>query len=136
MMQHVLIQTLKLKFLINKNLKHRAVVLCLILLLILTDNPVSLEQLLSGVEVDNETLGTSINSERETVGGGEDRHTRSVTPQMLLVCCWRTMKEISMLLGYIAQSLPLVEEHGKSGLISAEQVSISGYPVVNVKLGI
>ena len=31
----------------------------------------------------------------------------SVTPQMLLVCCWRTMKEISLFFGDIVRHLPI-----------------------------
>ncbi|XP_063047806.1 thyroid adenoma-associated protein [Engraulis encrasicolus] len=44
-----------------------------------------------------------------------------VTAQMVLVCCWRTMKEVSMLLGELCQSLPL-HTHTKQGLITEEQV--------------
>ncbi|XP_031732003.1 thyroid adenoma-associated protein [Anarrhichthys ocellatus] len=42
-----------------------------------------------------------------------------VTAQMVLVCCWRSMKEVAMLLGQLCQSLPL---HTQSGLITEEQV--------------
>lgn len=57
------------------------------------------------------------------VAGGEGYR---VTAQMVLVCCWRSMKEVSMLLGQLCQSLPLVcsteEETRRPGLISEEQV--------------
>lgn len=57
------------------------------------------------------------------VAGGEGYR---VTAQMVLVCCWRSMKEVSMLLGQLCQSLPLVcsteEETSRPGLISEEQV--------------
>lgn len=60
---------------------------------------------------------------RVLVAGGEGYR---VTAQMVLVCCWRSMKEVSMLLGQLCQSLPLVcsteEETSRPGLISEEQV--------------
>ncbi|XP_034537474.1 thyroid adenoma-associated protein [Notolabrus celidotus] len=49
-----------------------------------------------------------------------------VTAQMVLVCCWRSMKEVAMLLGQLCQSLPLhynnrdADTH--TGLITEEQV--------------
>ena len=49
-----------------------------------------------------------------------------VTAQMVLVCCWRSMKEVAMLLGQLCQSLPLLytndEEQAHPGLITEEQV--------------
>ncbi|XP_042358035.1 thyroid adenoma-associated protein [Plectropomus leopardus] len=48
-----------------------------------------------------------------------------VTAQMVLVCCWRSMKEVAMLLGQLCQSLPLHytnDMHTHSGLITEEQV--------------
>uniref|UniRef100_A0A672ZVR7 tRNA (32-2'-O)-methyltransferase regulator THADA n=1 Tax=Sphaeramia orbicularis TaxID=375764 RepID=A0A672ZVR7_9TELE len=49
-----------------------------------------------------------------------------VTAQMVLVCCWRSMKEVAMLLGQLCQSLPLhyTNDHANthSGLITEEQV--------------
>ncbi|XP_041645448.1 thyroid adenoma-associated protein isoform X2 [Cheilinus undulatus] len=48
-----------------------------------------------------------------------------VTAQMVLVCCWRSMKEVSMLLGQLCQSLPLHymdNSHAHPGLITEEQV--------------
>ncbi|XP_049337727.1 thyroid adenoma-associated protein isoform X1 [Astyanax mexicanus] len=44
-----------------------------------------------------------------------------VTAQMVLVCCWRSMKEVSMLLGELCQSMPL-HTHTHKGLITEEQV--------------
>ncbi|XP_059214737.1 thyroid adenoma-associated protein [Centropristis striata] len=50
-----------------------------------------------------------------------------VTAQMVLVCCWRSMKEVAMLLGQLCQSLPLhytnhAHTHTHLGLITEEQV--------------
>ncbi|XP_054654296.1 thyroid adenoma-associated protein isoform X2 [Dunckerocampus dactyliophorus] len=55
--------------------------------------------------------------------GGEDYR---VTAQMVLVCCWRSMKEVAMLLGQLCQSLPLHYTSDKAykhpGIITEEQV--------------
>uniref|UniRef100_A0A3Q3LPG0 tRNA (32-2'-O)-methyltransferase regulator THADA n=1 Tax=Mastacembelus armatus TaxID=205130 RepID=A0A3Q3LPG0_9TELE len=57
------------------------------------------------------------------VPGGEGYR---VTAQMVLVCCWRSMKEVAMLLGQLCQSLPLHyisdNAHAHTGLITEEQV--------------
>ncbi|KAK1905777.1 Thyroid adenoma-associated protein like [Dissostichus eleginoides] len=46
-----------------------------------------------------------------------------VTAQMVLVCCWRSMKEVAMLLGQLCQSLPLhCGDDTHAGLITEEQV--------------
>lgn len=49
-----------------------------------------------------------------------------VTAQMVLVCCWRSMKEVAVLLGQLCQSLPLHYTDDDSlthpGLITKEQV--------------
>ncbi|XP_015685034.1 thyroid adenoma-associated protein homolog, partial [Protobothrops mucrosquamatus] len=37
---------------------------------------------------------------------GKEQHTNDVTAQMVLVCCWRSMKEVSLLLGKLCQLLP------------------------------
>ena len=42
-------------------------------------------------------------------------------PEYLLVCCWRSIKEVSLLLAQIIKDSPVIEEH-QSGLISVEQV--------------
>ncbi|KAI5606893.1 thyroid adenoma-associated protein [Silurus asotus] len=49
-----------------------------------------------------------------------------VTAQMVLVCCWRSMKEVSMLLGELCQSMPL-HTHTNKGLITEEQVEGVGH---------
>ncbi|XP_072366552.1 thyroid adenoma-associated protein isoform X3 [Scyliorhinus torazame] len=46
-----------------------------------------------------------------------------VTAQMVLVCCWRSMKEISLLLGLLCQNLPLQSTpDSKDGLLMFHQV--------------
>lgn len=49
-----------------------------------------------------------------------------VTAQMVLVCCWRSMKEVAMLLGQLCQSMPLHytndNVHTHTGLITEQQV--------------
>ncbi|XP_072533812.1 thyroid adenoma-associated protein [Salminus brasiliensis] len=54
-------------------------------------------------------------------GTGPASEAYRVTAQMVLVCCWRSMKEVSMLLGELCQSMPL-HTHTHKGLISEEQV--------------
>lgn len=53
---------------------------------------------------------------------GSDSEAYRVTAQMVLVCCWRSMKEVSMLLGELCQRMPL-NTHTCKGLITEEQVS-------------
>uniref|UniRef100_A0A8C5E6D4 tRNA (32-2'-O)-methyltransferase regulator THADA n=1 Tax=Gouania willdenowi TaxID=441366 RepID=A0A8C5E6D4_GOUWI len=45
-----------------------------------------------------------------------------VTAQMVLVCCWRSMKEVAMLLGQLCHTLPLQHTDAHSGLITDRQV--------------
>ncbi|XP_056128449.1 thyroid adenoma-associated protein isoform X2 [Rhinichthys klamathensis goyatoka] len=57
--------------------------------------------------------------------GGSDGEAYRVTAQMVLVCCWRTMKEVSMLLGHLCQSMnlycPLTHPDSR-GVITEDQV--------------
>lgn len=51
---------------------------------------------------------------------------KNVTPQMLLVCCWRSMKEISLFFGDLVRFLPIQHEASSSEgsyLLSSDQVS-------------
>ncbi|XP_057197470.1 thyroid adenoma-associated protein isoform X2 [Triplophysa rosa] len=56
----------------------------------------------------------------------DDGEAYRVTAQMVLVCCWRTMKEVSMLLGHLCQSMPLCSSHTPAGVITQEQVEAVG----------
>ncbi|KFQ69170.1 Thyroid adenoma-associated protein [Phaethon lepturus] len=58
---------------------------------------------------------------------GKDRQTCDVTAQMVLVCCWRSMKEVSLLLGTLCKLLPSqAASEPSDGLITVEQVKNIG----------
>uniref|UniRef100_A0A674I6T3 tRNA (32-2'-O)-methyltransferase regulator THADA n=1 Tax=Terrapene triunguis TaxID=2587831 RepID=A0A674I6T3_9SAUR len=58
---------------------------------------------------------------------GKEGQTCDVTAQMVLVCCWRSMKEISLLLGMLCKLLPLqTVSESSDGLITVEQVKDIG----------
>ncbi|EMP42588.1 Thyroid adenoma-associated protein like protein [Chelonia mydas] len=58
---------------------------------------------------------------------GKESQTCDVTAQMVLVCCWRSMKEISLLLGMLCKLLPLqTVSESSDGLITVEQVKDIG----------
>nr|XP_009667198.1 PREDICTED: thyroid adenoma-associated protein isoform X2 [Struthio camelus australis] len=58
---------------------------------------------------------------------GKERQTCDVTAQMVLVCCWRSMKEISLLLGMLCKLLPSqATSESSDGLITVEQVKSIG----------
>ncbi|XP_060781574.1 thyroid adenoma-associated protein isoform X2 [Neoarius graeffei] len=66
-------------------------------------------------------LDTTSEEQLRTPSNGSEREAYRVTAQMVLVCCWRSMKEVSMLLGELCQSMPLYT-HSYKGLITEEQV--------------
>ncbi|XP_063979091.1 tRNA (32-2'-O)-methyltransferase regulator THADA [Diachasmimorpha longicaudata] len=55
------------------------------------------------------------------VNGDLDDMEVAVTPQMVLLCSWRTVKEVSLLFGYLSEKSP-IEEGGRMGLLSMEQI--------------
>ena len=58
-----------------------------------------------------------------------------VTSQMVLLCSWRTIKETSLLFGYLTSKCPMYSENESSaGLISEDQVSIRYIYVFNYLL--
>ncbi|XP_062427880.1 tRNA (32-2'-O)-methyltransferase regulator THADA isoform X1 [Rhea pennata] len=58
---------------------------------------------------------------------GKERQTCDVTAQMVLVCCWRSMKEISLLLGTLCKLLPSqAASQSSDGLITVEQIKNIG----------
>ncbi|KAI1894434.1 hypothetical protein AGOR_G00115770 [Albula goreensis] len=57
----------------------------------------------------------------ESTGGSGEGYR--VTAQMVLVCCWRSMKEVSMLLGQVCQDMSLqTREDQEDWIITEEQV--------------
>ncbi|XP_068865820.1 tRNA (32-2'-O)-methyltransferase regulator THADA isoform X11 [Aphelocoma coerulescens] len=58
---------------------------------------------------------------------GKDRQACDVTAQMVLVCCWRSMKEVSLLLGTLCKLLPSqTTSEPSEALITVEQVKNIG----------
>ncbi|XP_062346348.1 tRNA (32-2'-O)-methyltransferase regulator THADA [Cinclus cinclus] len=58
---------------------------------------------------------------------GKDGQACDVTAQMVLVCCWRSMKEVSLLLGTLCKLLPSqTTSEPSDGLITVEQVKNIG----------
>uniref|UniRef100_A0A8C2T8B1 tRNA (32-2'-O)-methyltransferase regulator THADA n=1 Tax=Coturnix japonica TaxID=93934 RepID=A0A8C2T8B1_COTJA len=58
---------------------------------------------------------------------GKESHICDVTAQMVLVCCWRSMKEVSLLLGTLCKLLPTqASTEPSDGLITVEQVKNIG----------
>lgn len=55
----------------------------------------------------------------------------SVTPQMVLLCSWRTVKEVSLLFGYLAEKSPIGRD-GESGLLSRRQIVEIGEHLVTL----
>lgn len=49
--------------------------------------------------------------------------THAVTAQILLLCCWRTHKEVSLLFGDIAEKLPLCDSDALNGVLCTDQVN-------------
>lgn len=52
----------------------------------------------------------------------EESHVMAPAAQILLVCCWRTMKEVALLLGELVENAPVYLENSKHGLIPTKQV--------------
>ncbi|XP_036118524.1 thyroid adenoma-associated protein [Molossus molossus] len=58
---------------------------------------------------------------------GKEGKTCDVTAQMVLVCCWRSMKEVALLLGTLCQLLPMQPvPESPDGLLTVEQVKEIG----------
>ncbi|KAM6180099.1 tRNA (32-2'-O)-methyltransferase regulator THADA isoform 2-T2 [Erethizon dorsatum] len=77
---------------------------------------------------DLEDLNASV-SNIDTFAGikGKEGKTCDVTAQMVLVCCWRSMKEVALLLGTLCQLLPMQPvPESSDGLLTVEQVKEIG----------
>ena len=71
---------------------------------------------------DREEAGSSETSGVD-VTKTKDSSTSSGTAQSLLLCCWHSMKEISLLLGYLVGETPAISEPGGGeGLLTEDQV--------------
>ncbi|XP_070182085.1 tRNA (32-2'-O)-methyltransferase regulator THADA-like [Littorina saxatilis] len=56
----------------------------------------------------------------------ESRQTVSLMPEYLIVCCWRSIKEVSLLLGQLSQNVPITRPGLSQGLFSLQQVEEIG----------
>ncbi|KAK2092409.1 hypothetical protein P7K49_028937, partial [Saguinus oedipus] len=73
---------------------------------------------------DMEDLNASVlNIDTSTGIKGKEEKTCDVTAQMVLVCCWRSMKEVALLLGMLCQLLPMRSvPESSDGLLTVEQL--------------
>lgn len=63
----------------------------------------------------------------------ESANKVNLMPEYLVVCCWRSIKEVSLLLGQLTESTPIIHEiydatvlksSNEDGLLSVEQVKM------------
>ncbi|XP_006882382.1 PREDICTED: thyroid adenoma-associated protein [Elephantulus edwardii] len=67
------------------------------------------------------------NSDTSVEIKGKEGKPCEVTAQMVLVCCWRSLKEVALLLGTLCQLLPLqAVPESSDGLLTVEQVKDIG----------
>lgn len=52
----------------------------------------------------------------------EEGQMMAPASQILLVCCWRTMKEVALLLEELAENAPIQLCNSKHGLLTPKQV--------------
>ncbi|XP_034189800.2 thyroid adenoma-associated protein homolog [Osmia lignaria lignaria] len=55
-----------------------------------------------------------------------------VTPQMVLLCSWRTVKEVSLMFGLLAIKAPICEKNSPIGLLNKEQIIEIGEHLVTL----
>ncbi|XP_041351215.1 thyroid adenoma-associated protein homolog [Gigantopelta aegis] len=74
--------------------------------------------IIQGLNLDGNTNETS----------SKDSSDKLVTlmPEFLVVCCWRTIKEVSLVFGYICQNVPVVESSPQHGVINTHQLLLIG----------
>lgn len=56
----------------------------------------------------------------------------TVTPQMVLICSWRTVKEVSLLFGYLSAKSPIAGEKTPVGLLNETQLIQIGEHLVTL----
>ncbi|KAK0096584.1 hypothetical protein PV326_005045 [Microctonus aethiopoides] len=61
-----------------------------------------------------------------------DSDLATVTPQMVLLCSWRTVKEVSLLFGLLATKCPIENESTELGLICEKQIIDIGSHLVTL----
>lgn len=52
----------------------------------------------------------------------ESRQTVTLMPEYLVVCCWRSIKEVSLLLGHLCQRVPITQPGVSEGIMTFQQV--------------
>nr|XP_033325395.1 thyroid adenoma-associated protein [Megalopta genalis] len=67
---------------------------------------------------------------REMCGSSPEK--KVVTPQMVLLCSWRTVKEVSLLFGFLATKAPISEDDLSTGLLIEEQIIRIGEHLVTL----
>ena len=66
--------------------------------------------------------------DKELLSGSEESiKSVNLMPEYLVVCCWRSIKEVSLLLGQLTCTAPLVQDYAlerdkDGGLLSVKQV--------------
>lgn len=65
----------------------------------------------------------------------ESGSVKAPASQLLLVCCWRTMKEVALMLGELAENAPLQIGDINPGLLTTKQV-IKTHFHVSIELNI
>ncbi|XP_043284678.1 thyroid adenoma-associated protein homolog [Venturia canescens] len=56
----------------------------------------------------------------------------TVTPQMVLLCSWRTVKEVSLLFGHLSSKSPITQDDSPNGLLHEKQLVEIGEHLVSL----
>lgn len=88
----------------------------------LLDECLYVASLVSPVVTCSSPEGHMIDDDCSEFWDGAEEGIFNPSSQILLVCCWRTMKEVALLLGDLVQSAPIKTDETMSGLLTSEQV--------------